>query len=43
MNLFLVKQQILFGILITTFDESVLQNELLSEWKFVAIQFMIET
>lgn len=41
MNFFLVKQYISFGILIMTFDQSVLQGELLSEWNFLALQFMI--
>lgn len=34
LNLFLVKQEIPFGILIMTFDESMLQDELFAEWKY---------
>lgn len=34
LNLFLVKQEIPIGILIMTFEESVLQGELLSGWKY---------
>lgn len=34
LNLFLVKQEIPFGILIMTFNESMLQDELLAEWKY---------